>query len=226
MNRLVFLSGDDRAMDLISGSIPAEIFIPSSGDGYACFFSFESEEINEELVLSSIEDKIALIGGISRLVLNIDPEIRIKNIVPAEGEKDEYSSNSPKENSEGVIISCDEDGDEEIEIKSPFESVFLVASADPGIKSALKEMGCDFESWGGFMKIYRIIEMHAGDPASKGWCSPDERDWFVSSAEGFASAPGDTNEDPCNPMYFSEAESFVTILMQEWIKEKKRELDL
>lgn len=226
MNWLVYLSGEDRLMDIISQAIPGVLIRPDTDGRYALFYDSSGGHFTADAVRSKAEKKVAVIRGVSVFVLNSDPGISIEEISPAAQNISEYLRDKPVAETEDFIISCDEEGDEEITIKSPFESVFLVASADDCVNAAIRDMADDFATWEGFLRIVRRIESCEGSPAAKGWCSDDEEAWFLDSAEKLMSEKAGNEDESFSPMYLSEAESFVTILMQEWIKEKKRELNI
>jgi len=223
MNWLVYLSGDDSLMDTISKSIPEIIIRPGTEGRYAFFFEFSEDIFTEEEIRRLAEERAALIRGISILVLNDDPRMGVNEICRTEKVPEDFPGNQPSAESRDIIISCDEGDDEEILIRSPFESVYIAAAAEEGLGAVIREIHCNFGEWEGFLRIYLGIESCTGSPAEKGWCSDDELEWFLYSA-GAKDSGGSYKST--GPMYLSEAESFVTILMQEWIKEKKRELDI
>lgn len=229
MNWLVYLSGDDQLMDLISRSIQEILLHPASDGRYALFFDSSDFFSTEEEVQNGAEKEIALIRGVSMLVLNGDPGIQIEKICKTGQKHDDYLKDLPDMEKGDFIISGDEGDNEEIQIRSPFESVFLVASADEDLKDVIRDMPGAFGTWKGFLKLYMGLESSAGNPVEKGWCSEDELDWFLYSAGVLSSGEQEESCDgngSMNLMYLSEAESFFTILMQEWIKEKKRKLDI
>ncbi|GEM_PF-6167890 len=225
MNWLVYLSGDELPVGAISRSIPDVLFSTGpEGGRYALFFDSSKGFSSIEEVRSRAMEEISALGGISRLVLNTNPCMAVEEISQTDLRATDLFSGRQSSGTCGTIISCDDDDETEIQVKNPFESVYLAVSADECLKSAIIEIREDFNSWAGLLRVYARIESCIGSPASKGWCSPDEQAWFLDSAR--LSLSEDEKDDLFSPMYISEAESFVTILMQEWIKEKKRELDI
>lgn len=222
MNWLVYLSGDDYHMDTISKSVP-EIIRPCPDGRYAMLCESRQGLSAKEDIQKLAEEKVALIRGISILVLNEDISIEINAIRMTERAPDEFRQNVTPSGNHDIIISCDEDDEEEIFVRSPFESVYLVTAAQNCLCKVIKEIPGKFGTWEGFLKIYREIESCTGNPVGKGWCSEDELEWFLYSAGANDSAG---TFESTGPMYISEAESFVTILLQEWIKEKKRGLNI
>lgn len=223
MNWLVYLSGDDSLMEMISKSIPEIMIRPGPEGRYAFLFESSEDLFTEEEIRGLAEERAALIRGISILVLNDDPCMGIDEICRTEKVPGDFQENQPSAENRDIIISCDEGDDEEILVGSPFESVYIAAAAEESLGAVIMEMSSNFGKWGGFLRIYRDIESYAGNPVDKGWCSDDELEWFLYSAGAKDSG---VSYESTGPMYLSEAESFITILMQEWIKEKKRELDI
>ncbi|MBN1431561.1 MAG: hypothetical protein JW931_02185 [Methanomicrobiaceae archaeon] len=211
-------------MDIISGSIPGDLRYSEQEGCYALLYN-SKESCSADDIQNEVNEKIAVINGISWLILNENPGIRIESVRPA-GKAAEDFLNTPTDGNGGIIISCDDDEDEEVTIRSPFESVFLVASADNCVNAVMQAVGTDFKTWGGFLKIYKKIESSTGAPAAKGWCSDDEQSWFLDSAEAYVSQKTGDEIELFNLMYLSEAESFLTIILQEMLKEKKLELKI
>ena len=211
-------------MDIISGSIPGDLRYFDQECCYALLYNSKESCPADDIHIAANE-KIAVINGISRLILNGDPGIRIESVRPAGMAAEDFLTPPPDGNGE-TIISCDDEEDEEIIIRSPFESVFLVAAADNCIRTLMQDIAKDFQTWEGFLKIYREIEFCTGIPSAKGWCSDDEQSWFLDSAEAAISNESINGTGLSSPMYLSEAESFITILLQEMLKEKKRDLNI
>ena len=226
MNWLVYLSGNDRLMDIISRSAHELLIRPGSDCRYAFFYDSSGDLSTKEDVGSDAGNKIKLIRGVSMLVLNGDPELRIDDIKRTQQVIKGFPDDMTHAEEANFIISCDEDDDEEIQVRSPFESVFLVASADDDLGAVISEFPGAFGTWEGFLKLYRRIESSAGNPVARGWCSDGELGWFLYSAERLSSVEFCDGNESTDLMYLSEAESFLTILLQEWIKEKKRELNI
>ena len=226
MNWLVYLSGDAHLMDIISRSAPELLIRPGSDGRYAFFYDSSGDLSNAEDVSSDAGNKIELIRGVSMLVFNGDPQIKAEDISETQQEWKDFLSDMSSGNDGNFIISCEDGNDEEIQIRSPFESVFLVATADSDLGAAISEIPGAFGTWDGFSKLYRMIESSEGNPVAKGWCSDDELGWFIYSADRLSSGESCEGGESADLMYLSEAESFLTILLQEWIKEKKREMDI
>jgi hypothetical protein len=227
MNWLVYLSGDDCLMDLISLSIPEILLHPAFNGRYVLFYESSEGFPTMDDVRNDAERKIALIRGISILVLNSDPGIQVEEISRTQNKREDCLKDLPDIEKGNFIISCDEDDFEEIQIRSPFESVYLVAAADDGLNTVICAIPGNFGTWEGFLRLFRKLESSTGNPVEKRWCSEDELDWFLYSACVLSSGEREESSDSSGSMslmYLSEAESFFTILMQEWIKEKKREL--
>ncbi|ADN37402.1 hypothetical protein Mpet_2659 [Methanolacinia petrolearia DSM 11571] len=226
MNWLVYLSGDDHLMDIISRSAPELLICPGSDGRYAFFYDSSGDFSTAEDVSSDAGNKIELIRGVSMLIFNDDPKIKAEDVSLTRQKRKDFLNEVPFGEEGNFIISCEDGDDEEIQIRSPFESVFLVAAADSDLGEAISEIPRAFGTWDGFLKLYRMIESSAGNPVAKGWCSDDELGWFLYSAGRLSSGESCDGNESAVLMYLSEAESFLTILLQEWIKEKKRELDI
>jgi hypothetical protein len=226
MNWLVYLSGDEYLMDIISRSAPELLIRTASTGRYAFFYDSSGDFSTAEDVSSDAVNKIELIRGVSMLIFNGDPKIKAEDISLTQQEMKDFLSDMPAGEEGNFIISCEDGNDEEIQIRSPFESVFFVALADGDLGATISEIPGTFGTWDGFLKLYRMIESSTGNPVAKGWCSDDELGWFIYSADRLSSGEYCEGGESADLMYLSEAESFLTILLQEWIKEKKWELDV
>lgn len=220
MNWLVYLRGSGPLMNKLSESIPEEFIMTGPDERYALRCG-PGEDLEEAEVLRIAEEKIGILNGISRLVLNENPRISIEGITRYDPEVTNLRGGIREKASCGMII-VTEDGEEEFEINNPVESVLIAAGEDPDLNCALGKIGNDFDTWGDFLEVDGLIESCKGDPVGRGWCPPEVRDWFLLSARRQMDDDQDS-EKSCGLMYLSEAESFVTMLMQEWIKEVIRE---
>ena len=226
MDWLVYLSGDVHLMDIISRSAPDLLIRPGSDGRYGFFYDSFGDFSTAEDVSYDAGNKIKLIRGVSMLIFNGDPKIKAEDISLTQQERKDFLGDMSPGDDGNIIISCEDGDDEEIQIRSPFESVFFVALADSDLGATISEIPGAFGTWDGFLKLYRMIESSAGNPVAKGWCSDDELGWFIYSADRLSSGESREDGESADLMYLSEAESFLTILLQEWIKEKKREMDI
>lgn len=109
----------------------------------------------------------------------------------------------------------------------PIIPLFKISQSDPAVTTVCQYINQDFKSWHALYKIYEIIDMNGFPPIQRGGKYRGESDRFRQSANSYsASGLGarhakDSVPPPKNPMKLGEAQSFIKLIIHEWLKTKK-----
>jgi hypothetical protein len=119
-----------------------------------------------------------------------------------------------------------------IEVANPADNVsqlLKVALQDEAVETALRQFGVGEHNW---VSLYRILEVIEGDVGGlkeirdRGWVSMKSIKRFKSTANS-CKAVGDearhgieNTQPPKDPMSLSEARSFISQILHNWLREK------
>ena len=117
----------------------------------------------------------------------------------------------------------------------PVVNWIKLAQRDKSVKKIFDQINHDFNSWDAFHKIIEILEddqfehVRKKQKGIKEGKYRSEVNGLTGTANSYKTISFESRharefEPPENPMHFSEAKSFIKLILHEWLAHKEREL--
>ncbi|MEK5260935.1 hypothetical protein MKY75_17175 [Paenibacillus sp. FSL L8-0663] len=232
MKWIISLAGDEKELYELSKSLNTEKLTIFKEEGEYRLKSsdiFSTDDFKN--VSEKVENLVKLIDGATKLVLGTHKRITVSDIYLL----NEYGgrtffmsaelSGSASMKAIPQIIKAD--GTIEIFISNPANSVpdlLELCEKNEVIDKVIKLISYDDESWIGLYKIFEVIAKEA-DVKSFSSISSESLKRFTRTANSYKAIGMEARhaldyEPPKEPMYITEAQSLIYLLVNEWIRQK------